>query len=63
VVRNRVKRVLREVYRLHQEELITGVQLILVGRQGILGANYEQALVAVKELFRRSKILMEQKRI
>jgi len=60
VVRNRVKRLLREVYRLHQAELVLGIDLILVGRQGILGANYEKVAVAVRDLFRRAKIIVLQ---
>jgi len=36
VKRNRVKRLLREVYRLHQQELRPGVALLLVGRQAML---------------------------
>jgi ribonuclease P protein component len=60
VVRNRVKRLLREVYRLHQAELIVGTDLILVGRQGILGASYEQVSVAVRDVLRRAKIFNRQ---
>lgn len=36
VKRNRVKRLLRESYRLHQQELRPGVALLLVGRQAML---------------------------
>ena len=36
VKRNRVKRLLRESYRLHQQEMRPGVALLLVGRQAML---------------------------
>ena len=36
VKRNRVKRLLRESYRLHQQELRSGIALLLVGRQAML---------------------------
>jgi ribonuclease P protein component len=58
VVRNRVKRLLREVYRLQQDQLITGHDFILVGRQGILSADYRQITSAVQDLFRRAKIIV-----
>ena len=36
VKRNRVKRLLRETYRLHSNELRPGIALLLVGRQAML---------------------------
>lgn len=40
VVRNRVKRLLREAYRLNQNRLLAGFDLILVGRQPIVKAVF-----------------------
>lgn len=37
VVRNRVKRLLRETYRLNQQHIRTDLQLLLVGRKSIIG--------------------------
>ncbi len=39
VKRNRVKRLLRESYRLHQQEIRPGIALLMVGRQAMLDAK------------------------
>ena len=39
VVRNRVKRLLRECYRLHQKELLEGIAILLVGRKAMTTAK------------------------
>ena len=40
VTRNRVRRRLREIYRLHETELLRGVDLIIVARSRSVGAAY-----------------------
>lgn len=42
VQRNRVKRLLREAYRLHEDEFPTGVDLVLVARKSAVGASYSE---------------------
>ncbi len=59
VVRNRVKRLLREVYRLNQHELINGLDMILVGRHSMAKANYGQVEKALLELCDRARIRRE----
>ncbi len=39
VVRNRVRRRLREIYRLHEEEIAPGVDLVIVARGRAAGAR------------------------
>ena len=41
VVRNKVKRRLREIYRLNQTKISRDVSLILVGRKYVIKANYK----------------------
>lgn len=58
VVRNRLKRLLREAFRLCQHELPAGLDLILIPRQGITGtlADFRQSLVrSSKYLARKLK--------
>lgn len=43
VERNRCRRLMKEVYRLHQYELPSGFDLILIGRSALKHANYIQA--------------------
>ncbi|MDR3766078.1 MAG: ribonuclease P protein component [Butyricicoccus sp.] len=39
VVRNRIKRLLREAYRLHEQEIMTGYDFVLVARTRMVGTN------------------------
>ena len=57
VVRNRVKRLLREAYRLQQVQLISGVDLVLVGRQPMVGADYKVVAKAFLDLCNRARIV------
>lgn len=42
VVRNRVRRRLREIYRLHEGELLAGIDLVVVARVRSAGYDYHQ---------------------
>lgn len=42
VVRNRVRRRLREIYRLHEEELPQGLDMVVVARGRSVNARYQQ---------------------
>jgi len=42
VVRNKVRRRLREIYRLHESELLSGYDLVVVARSRAVEASYQQ---------------------
>ena len=42
VVRNRTRRRLREIYRLHEGELRTGMDIVVVARMRAAGSDYHQ---------------------
>ena len=42
MVRNRVRRRLREIYRLHENEFSPGTELVIVARARAVGARYAQ---------------------
>lgn len=55
-VRNRLKRLLRECYRLHRGELTPDVSLLLVARRALVGKGYDAAESAFLQLAMRAKI-------
>lgn len=59
VVRNRVKRLLREAYRLNQHRLKPGVDLILVGRQAMVKSRYQAVAGAFLDICSKARILNE----
>ena len=61
VVRNRIKRRLREAFRLCRSELPVGLDLICIPRRGVIGtlADYQASL---KKLTRAGKARLERKR-
>lgn len=59
VVRNRVKRLLRDTYRLNQSKLISGMDLILVGRQAAVKSNRMAVEKAFVNLCDKAKILVK----
>jgi ribonuclease P protein component len=58
VVRNRVKRLLREAYRHQQHKLKDGIDLIIVGRQALVKETLPTVTAALLHLCERAKILV-----
>lgn len=56
VVRNRVKRLLRETYRMNQHRLKPGLQLLCVGRKPVIAEKYEVVNKAFEDLCRKAHI-------
>lgn len=59
VVRNRVRRRLREIYRLQRETLQTGYDLVIVARGRAAGASYQALLRDFKQLTKKLRLLRE----
>jgi|SRR5262245_42435571 ribonuclease P protein component len=57
VVRNRVRRRLREIVRLHQHELRQGVWFVIIARHGAATASYDELEDEWLRLGRRASIL------
>ena len=56
VERNRCRRLMKEVYRLHQFELKDGYDLVLIGRGYLKHARYEEAEKSILQVFRRANV-------
>lgn len=59
VVRNRVKRLLRESYRKHQAELKPGLALLLVGRKAMVGVKCDVVEKSFVSLGRKAGIFTD----
>ncbi|MBQ1510912.1 MAG: ribonuclease P protein component [Selenomonadaceae bacterium] len=58
VVRNRVKRLLRESYRLHQDQVRPGIALLLVGRRALVDEKCAVAQNAFLGLGKKAGIFL-----
>ncbi|MBR6013526.1 MAG: ribonuclease P protein component [Selenomonadaceae bacterium] len=56
VVRNRVKRLMRETFRLCKKNVKRDCALILVGRKNLTNAKLDTVIKSFKELCRRAKL-------
>jgi len=59
VVRNRIKRRLREVMRLRMKRILPGWDIICIARRPIRSADYLQMEAACARLLRRAQLLAE----
>ena len=57
VIRNRARRLMREAFRLHKQDLACPVNLVLVARQSIVGKGYSQVEVDYLAALRRAGLL------
>ena len=55
--RNRAKRLMKEVYRLHRHELASHYEAILLASPFLTGASYGEAEKAILALWRKAGIL------
>ena len=62
VVRNRVRRRLRAIYRLHETELKAGYDIVVVARVRAANATYWQLEKDFLRLARRTELLCEENR-
>ena len=63
VVRNRVRRRLREVYRLNEERFQPGWDIVVVARSRCIGADFTQLTKAYLSLAQKAGILQPQQEV
>ena len=59
VVRNRVRRRLREIYRIHEEQFTPGWDIVVVARSSCVGADFGALTKAYLELAKKAGLLKE----
>lgn len=59
VVRNRVRRRLREVYRLHESEFLPGYDMVVVARSKCVDAEFSKITAAYLHLGKKAGLLRE----
>jgi len=59
VVRNRVKRYLREIYRLNRSRLADDVWIVVVAQNGAARMSYQECAEAIIRIFRKGGVLSE----
>ena len=62
VVRNRVRRRLREVYRLHESRFLPGWDIVVVARHRAIDADFSELTKAYLALAKKSGILREEQK-
>lgn len=56
VVRSRVTRLIRESYRLYEENLTTGYDIVIIARNSMKNSNYKETSKAFKHLIKKQKL-------
>jgi len=63
VVRNRVKRTVKEIFRQHQEEMAPGYDYVIIARTGLAEyidkSRFEEVSGMIEGLFRRADLIQE----
>jgi ribonuclease P protein component len=57
VVRNRLRRQIREAYRLNEEQFVKGYDFILIGKQSLLDIGYTEIEKSLKHLFYKKNLM------
>ncbi|MBY0202833.1 ribonuclease P protein component [Paenibacillus polysaccharolyticus] len=62
VVRNRMRRMIKEIVRHHEQEIVTQMDLIFIVRKGALGMPYKEMEKSLLHVLRKASLLKSCKR-
>jgi ribonuclease P protein component len=57
VERNRIKRILREIYRINKHKIKEKINFIIIGKKDIINENYKNIEASYISLLRKSKLI------
>ena len=63
VQRNRARRLMREVIRLHLSEIRSDIQIVLIARASIKGVSYMEVEKAMMNLLKKANVLVKREKI
>ncbi len=58
VIRNRTKRLIRECYRLNEEKVKSGYDIVIVARKHIVDADFHAVMASFVKLMKKSDMLV-----
>jgi ribonuclease P protein component len=58
VIRNRLRRVIKEIVRAHKDEIVTNMDFILVARKGIEATDFKQLEKNILHVLKRAKLIV-----
>ena len=61
VVRNRLRRLMKEMVRLSQETIIPGVDIVVIARKPIVDMEYEEMRKSLFHAFRKASLFKDKK--
>lgn len=59
VVRNKIRRQMKEAYRLNEKNILTGYDIILIARESIKKTDYQKIEKSLMHLFYKKNLLKE----
>lgn len=59
VVRNRIRRQVKEIFRLHAEEIKEGYDLVIIVRKGAIEMEYDALVKSIKHILRKAELLQK----
>ncbi|WP_128895603.1 ribonuclease P protein component [Longirhabdus pacifica] len=62
VVRNRMRRVMKEILRHHKHDIISNVDIIVLARKATLNMNYKQLESSMKHVLRKAGLISKKQR-
>ncbi len=61
VVRSRITRLIKESYRLSEQNILCGFDIVVIARKGAFGVNYQTIYKSLNHLLKKHKLIKAEK--